>query len=75
VVKIKYLISCAGTVGIFPIGSVRELPEAKGLYLVSMGMAELVKETKETPKDEVSNNIATSSRADKFNRGKRPSKN
>lgn len=74
-IKIKYLTSCSGTAGDFPAGSVREINEAKGLYLVSIKRAELVKETKETPKDEVSNNITTSNRADKSKRSKRPSKN
>jgi hypothetical protein len=75
-IKIKYLTSCSGAAGDFPAGSVREINEAKGLYLVSIKRAELVvEETKETPKNEVSNNITTSGRANKSNRGKRPSKN
>lgn len=74
-IKIKYLTSCSGLAGDFPAGSVREINEAKGLYLVSIKRAELVKETKETIKDEVSNNITTSNRADKSKRSKRPSKN
>ena len=75
-IKIKYLTSCSGSAGSFPAGSVRELPKAKALYLVSIKRAELViEEVKETAKNEIPNIKSTSSRASKSKRGKKPSKN
>jgi hypothetical protein len=76
--KIVYKTSCSGTAGSFPAGSVRDLPEAKALYLISIGRAEMYVEDnpiKETLKNEVSNLQPTSGRANKSKRGKRPSKN
>jgi hypothetical protein len=75
--KIVYITSCSGTAGSFPAGSVRDLPEAKALYLISIGRAEMYVEDnpKETLKNEVSNLQPTSGRANKSKRGKRPSKN
>lgn len=78
--KVKYLTSCSGTAGSFPAGSVRDLPEAKALYLISIGRAEkyvnhIIEPQKPTIKNEVSDKQPTSGRANKSKRGKRPSKN
>lgn len=79
-IKIKYLTSCSGTAGNFPAGSVREIEEAKGLYLISVGRAEryvehIIETKKPNQKNEVSDKQPTSNRANKSKRGKRPSKN
>jgi hypothetical protein len=73
--KVKYLISCVGSAGCFPAGSIHEIPDAKAIHLAGIGRVEIIEETKETPKDEVSDKQPASGRANKSKRGKRPSKN